>query len=123
MERGCLSESELRAKILRERRALWGEDAAPDPLDLGIEGGRVRRRSGRDAWLDRLEHLLDADSTTHQHTADADRILTARDGWIQRLGSLQAEADANESKRQQQRRELRKLRSERKQRLAGVEQQ
>jgi hypothetical protein len=66
--------------------------------DLGADGGRVNRTtklSGRDAYIARLDHMMDAEpddsvdsSLDYGHDTSDDSSLGGRDLWVQRLEKL-----------------------------------
>jgi len=83
--------------FIREERGRGGIrafDSMPDE-PIAADGGRVRniKPSGRDLYIHRLTHAMDAEPEGSQHRGDdssvADSELSGRDLWLRRLGEAQ----------------------------------
>jgi len=85
-----MSEGEALLAILKERRQLYGKDAAPDWMMRRAE--ERLKPHGRDLYLARLQRAMDgssydssADSLDYSQHTSRDSSLRGRDLWVTRM--------------------------------------
>jgi hypothetical protein len=64
-------------------------DAWLDDSDLGTDGGAVRELGGRDAYVERVTHLMDAEQDAEpDETVERHDALSGRAAWLSRLSHV-----------------------------------